>query len=102
MERENALLAKQVWRPIDRFSSLFGRIFKRKYYAHTTFLKAQLGSNQSYTWQSIHDGRKILSKELRWLKRILDCQNAPWIPSSFPFQVVNIRWVNQLIDVVWN
>lgn len=43
-----AMLAKQAWRLINNVNPLVTAIMKAKYYAHTHFLNAVVGTNPSY------------------------------------------------------
>ncbi|WCJ29809.1 Retrovirus-related Pol polyprotein from type-1 retrotransposable element R2 [Euphorbia peplus] len=61
-----AFLAKQGWRLLTQPDSLCARILKAKYYPNSTFLRASIGINPSYTWRSILKGRPILEKGLCW------------------------------------
>lgn len=61
-----ALLAKQRLRLMHDSSSLFFRVFKAKYFPHSTFLQASLGNNLSYIWRSIFAAKNILSKGYIW------------------------------------
>ncbi|XP_010518579.1 PREDICTED: uncharacterized protein LOC104793852 [Camelina sativa] len=57
-----ALLAKQAWRLLDSPTSLLARVYKAKYYADTSLLKATIGYRPSYAWRSIMFGRELLEK----------------------------------------
>lgn len=48
-----ALMAKQSWRIIQALDSLVARVMKRRYFRHSDFMEAKLGSNPSYIWRSI-------------------------------------------------
>ncbi|XP_062014569.1 uncharacterized protein LOC133731138 [Rosa rugosa] len=55
-----AMLAKQGWRLIQSPDSLIGKLFKALYFPHGNFWEATLGSQPSYAWRSILQGRDIL------------------------------------------
>ena len=48
-----ALLAKQGWRLQQGHDSLVYNVLKAKYFPTTEFSQAILGTNPSFTWQSI-------------------------------------------------
>lgn len=52
-----ALIAKQGWRILHNPESLMAQILKAKYFKHSSFMEAKLGSNPSYVWRSILWGR---------------------------------------------
>lgn len=63
--------------------TLVARILKARYFKHSTFMEAGLGSKPSYIWRSILWEREVLSKGCRW--RIGNGQqvnvfNSNWIP----------------------
>ena len=62
----HALLAKQGWELINQPESLFARFIKSRYYPHSEFLQATLGSCPSFGWRSIVFGRDLLQKGLKW------------------------------------
>ncbi|KAH9651249.1 reverse transcriptase domain-containing protein [Citrus sinensis] len=61
-----ALITKQRWRILHNPESLMAQILKAKYFKHSNFMEAKLGSNPSYVWRSILWGRQVLHKGLRW------------------------------------
>ena len=83
------------------------RILKAKYYVRGDFMSAQLGSNSSYTWKSILEGRAVLENGLIW--RVgngdrIKITKACWVPNMLEFKVrlredadMEIEWVNQLL-----
>ena len=85
-----AMLAKQGWRLIRNGDALVSRILNPKYYANGDFMNAQLGSNPSYTWRSILEGRTVLEKGLIW--RVGNGTNIrindnPWVFNAPSFKV---------------
>lgn len=61
-----AMLACQGWRLLTQPDSLCARVIKHKFYPHTDFFHAALGSSPSLTWRSIIEGRAVLAKGVRW------------------------------------
>ncbi len=61
-----ALVAKQGWRIIQDPGSLVARLLKVRYFKHSSFLKANLGSKPSHIWRSILWGGEVLKKGYRW------------------------------------
>lgn len=67
-----ALLSKQGWRIIENPTSLIARMYKARYFPHTSFWDASnhvYASNPvfpSYSWRSIWASRDLLLKGMRW------------------------------------
>jgi ribonuclease HI len=85
-----ALLAKQGWRIIQNPDSLVGRIYKEKYFRHSTFLDSDIGSNPSYAWRSIWSAKPLLQKGLVW--RVGDGKQIKiwkdkWIPTPTSYMI---------------
>jgi hypothetical protein len=57
-----ALLAKQAWRLIDRPDSLCARVLKTKYYPNGNLLDTSFPIDQSPTWRAIVHGLELLKK----------------------------------------
>jgi hypothetical protein len=57
-----ALLAKQAWRLIDRPDSLCARVLKTKYYPNGNLLDTSFPVDQSPTWRAIVHGLELLKK----------------------------------------
>lgn len=60
-----ALIAKQGWRILQYPDSLMARILKAKYFKHSCFLNAKVGSQPSFVWRSILWGRMVFQNGLR-------------------------------------
>ncbi|KAH9663932.1 reverse transcriptase domain-containing protein [Citrus sinensis] len=56
-----ALIAKQGWRILQHPDSLMAKILKAKYFKHSGFMDAKLGSHPSFVWRSILWGRQLPS-----------------------------------------
>lgn len=61
-----AMLAKQGWRLLSNPHSYWAQIFKGLYFPHSTFLYASRGAKASWAWNSLLEGRALLSEGLRW------------------------------------
>jgi hypothetical protein len=61
-----ALLAKQVWRLIQKPDSLAATIMKEKYYPRGNILDANLGRRLSYVWRSLWSAKPHLKEGLVW------------------------------------
>ncbi|GAA0183747.1 hypothetical protein LIER_42458 [Lithospermum erythrorhizon] len=53
----------QGWRIVTRQASLLYKILKGRYFHNSNFLNAKVGSNPSFGWRSLIEGRKVLKKE---------------------------------------
>ena len=62
-----ALLAKQGWRLMKYPQSLLARVFKAKYYRHSSFLQAESYTTSSYGWRSIIQAQKLLKTGSKWI-----------------------------------
>ena len=80
-----ALIAKQVWRIVQRPSSRPSRIFKAKYFANVSFWEASLGSSPSFVWRGIWQARQVLELGTRWC-----------IGSGVSVNIRKDRWVTGL------
>ena len=84
------MLANQGWRLMNNDDSLVARLLKAKYFANPSFMEPQLGSNLSYTWRSLLDGRIVLEKGLpcRVGNEInIKIKYSPWVPNALNFRV---------------
>jgi hypothetical protein len=60
-----AMLGKQLWRIITNTDSLFGRIYKSRYFSKSDPLQGHLGSKPSFAWKSIHAAQDLLRNGIR-------------------------------------
>lgn len=84
-----ALLAKQEWRILQKPNSLMARVLKARYFRAEEFFKAKLGSNPSFVWRSVLWGRDVLQKGLRWMIGNGDkvsIYNINWLPRPQTFK----------------
>ncbi|XP_062118997.1 uncharacterized protein LOC133832703 [Humulus lupulus] len=95
IQYNQALLAKQAWRLLINPTSLLAKVFKARYYQHTSILEAREGHYPSITWSSIIWGRDLLRRGLR--RRIGNGKETlafsdPWIPRppSFLPSIIDI------------
>ena len=89
-----AMLAKQGWRLQQNKNSLVYNVLKSKYFPNSEFSEATLGSNPSFTWQSIMAAQKIVKHGLRW--RIGNGERVrvwgdKWLPTPSIYQVTSPR-----------
>ncbi|KAL0402252.1 UNVERIFIED_CONTAM: putative mitochondrial protein [Sesamum latifolium] len=62
----DALLSKQAWRIIQHPESLVGRLYRARYFQHSDFFNARLGSRPSFTWWSILSTQGLVITGARW------------------------------------
>ncbi|KAF7137486.1 hypothetical protein RHSIM_Rhsim07G0171000 [Rhododendron simsii] len=84
--------AKQGWRLLLNEGTLIQHVLKAKYFPSSSFVEASAGSNPSWTWQSILEGRRVLVEGIRWRignGRRVGCDQDPWIPRPNGFCPIN-------------
>ncbi|GAU30587.1 hypothetical protein TSUD_392780 [Trifolium subterraneum] len=77
-----ALVAKQGWKIMTNPESLVAKIFKARYFPHSSFLEANLGSNPSYVWRSLWKSCNVLKLGCRWIVgdgRKIKVMKDPWL-----------------------
>ncbi|GAA0176382.1 hypothetical protein LIER_29386 [Lithospermum erythrorhizon] len=70
----------------------------------------RVGSNPSFGWRSLLEGRRILSKGLRWRfgdGKSIDIWKDPWVPRRTDFMMRGLQmdgpqWVSQLNKKEWD
>jgi hypothetical protein len=77
-----AMVAKQGWHIMMNPGTLVARIFKARYFPHSSFLEANVGNNPSYVWRCLWKSRCVLTLGCRW--RIGDgstikVMSDPWL-----------------------
>ncbi|KAH9800276.1 hypothetical protein KPL71_000599 [Citrus sinensis] len=87
----HALVAKQGWRLLQYPDSLVAQVLKARYYRHTDFMEAKVGSNPSFIWRSILWGREILQQGTRL--RVgrgdkIQIMASNWIPRPTSFRPI--------------
>jgi hypothetical protein len=80
-----AMMAKQDWHIMMYPNTLVARIFKARYFPHSSFLEANIENNPSYVWRSLWKSRHVLTLGCRW--RIGDgskikVMHDPWLRSE--------------------
>jgi ribonuclease HI len=102
-----ALLARQAWRLIDRPESLCARVLKAKYFPNGNLFDTAFPVNQSATWKAIVHGLELLKKGICWRVgsgNSIRVWRDPWIPRRWTRRPAGkrrpcqLKWVAQLID----
>jgi hypothetical protein len=102
-----ALLARQAWRLIERPDGLCARLLKAKYFPNGNLLDTAFPTNQSPMWKAIVHGLDLLKKGVCWRIGRGDSVRIwrdPWIPRGWERKPIGkrrscrLKWVSQLID----
>ena len=103
-----ALLAKQGWQLQTNTHSLVSCVLKARYFPHTDFLQAELGSKPSFAWRSLIAAQCVVREGCRWQIGNGDSARIwhnKWLPqpSSFhpttpPNTLPGDAWVSSLLD----
>lgn len=117
-----AMLAKHVWRLLQRPHSLVAQTLKHKYFPRGDFMSTKLGSQPSFLWKSFLHGRDFPRKGLRLRIGYGSCVKAfrdPWLPIPTSFLPITSpcflqdnllvseliqqrKWNEQLLHVIFN
>lgn len=101
-----ALLARQAWRLIQRPESMCAMVLKSKYYPNGDLLDTVFASDASPGWRGIEYGLELLKEGLIWRignGRKINIQRDKWIPRKEGLKATKfirncrLRWVNQLL-----
>jgi hypothetical protein len=89
-----ALLARQAWRLIERLDNLCARVLKAKYYPHGNIIDTVFTGNPSSKWTAIDHGLELLKKGLIW--RIGNGASVRiwrdnWVPREFYLKTLGHR-----------
>lgn len=71
--------------------SLLARVYKAKYFPHTSLLEVTVGHNPSYSWRSLTWGRDLLLTGLRWKVgngRDINIFSSQWLPRPSTFRPI--------------
>ncbi|CAN0846497.1 Putative ribonuclease H protein At1g65750 [Linum grandiflorum] len=77
-----AMMGKLGWQLLSDDTSLMARILKTKYFSQGDLLLANLGSNPSLTWRSIHEARLVVKQGYRWKVgdgKSIKVWEEPWV-----------------------
>ena len=80
-----ALFAKQGWRLMQCQDLLLFKVYKAKYFQHTSFLEASVLNHSSFAWRSITCGRDLLIQGSRWRMdngSLINIWTDRWLPSE--------------------
>ena len=80
-----ALLAKQGWRLMQCQDSLLFKVYKAKYFQHTSFLEASILNHSSFALRSITCGRDLIIQGSRWRMSngsLINIWTDRWLPSE--------------------
>ncbi|KAL5548432.1 hypothetical protein UlMin_003663 [Ulmus minor] len=89
-----ALLGKQIWRFLQRPTSLVAQVFKAKYFPDSSIWEASAPSTSSYIWKSLLWGRNLVAKGVRWRVgngNSISVYNSRWVPIPWDFKLVSPR-----------
>ncbi|XP_060969649.1 uncharacterized mitochondrial protein AtMg00310-like [Cannabis sativa] len=78
-----AMLAKQGWHLLCNPDTLVGKVYKARYFPHSDFLSAELGSNPSFVWRGIWTTQSLLRSGVRKIigsGDTVSILNHPWLP----------------------
>lgn len=70
-------------------NSVAATILKAKYFPHSSFLEALLGTKPSFAWMSIYNAKELLSKGLLWRVgdgRLIKVWGEKRLPTPQPIQ----------------
>ena len=86
-----ALLARQAWRLIQRPNSLCARVLRAKYYPQGNLVDTVFTGNPSPTWSAISYGVELLKSGLIWRigdGRLVRIWRDNWLPREEELKVI--------------
>ncbi|XP_010513002.1 PREDICTED: uncharacterized protein LOC104788940 [Camelina sativa] len=89
-----ALLANQAWKILQRPDNLIYRLLKARYFRDTSFFSASWGTKPSYSWNSLRFGRELLKSGIQYSigdGRLTKLGVDPWLPTNPPRPPLLIR-----------
>ena len=96
-----SLLAKQCWQLSTQTHSLFYKVFRGKYFQNGDIMSATIGTNPSWAWWSLLEGRKVLEKGIKWKVGNgcnINVYEDPWLSNTYPFRIASTIQYN--LDIV--
>lgn len=88
------LLAKQLWRLLQKDGSLFERFYKVRYYPRRQIYEAPLGFKLSYAWCNILSAKDVMVSGSRWRikngEKVLIWKDN-WVPTILGFKPLNCQ-----------
>ncbi|XP_058784794.1 uncharacterized protein LOC131659630 [Vicia villosa] len=85
-----AMVAKQGWNFLGKPNSLVSRIFKARYFPHSSYIDSKVGNNPSFVWRSLWKAKEVLKIGSRWSigdGRSIKVMHDPWLREK------GSRWV---------
>lgn len=82
-EMNLAMLGKQGWKLFSNPNALVTRVFKARYFPHSSFLEAGKGSNPSFIWFSIRETQSLIRAGARVCVgdgKSVGVWGSPWLP----------------------
>ena len=88
-----ALPGKHCWNFLKNPDSLVARVFKAKYYNHTTVFEASRGGRSSFVWSGLWQAKEVLKQGYKWILgdgETIKAFKYPWLRGANQYKVNNI------------